>query len=236
MATIHNSANANEIAKNCLMCGDPLRVKFIAENFLENAKLVNSVRNMFAYTGTYKGKEITVMGHGMGMPSISIYAHELYKFYGVKNIIRAGSCGAIDSKIKLFDTIIVKNTFTSSNIASQLGLKDEKVLACSDNLFNKAKELVKGEKGYYFGDVLTSDVFYTPNNDETDKYLKLGCLAVEMEAFALNAVAKVNSGNSLTILTVSDIVGSNEITTAEQRQNSFTNMIKLALDVLVNID
>ncbi len=235
MATAHNSANVGDIAPNCIICGDPLRAKFIAENFLENPKLINSVRNMLGYTGTYKGKEITVMGHGMGMASISIYAHELYKFYGVKNIIRAGSVGGYDKNLKLFDTIIVDNAYTNSNIGEQIGIGDTKVLPSSRNLFNKAKELTKNNSNYISGDILSSDVFYTPNDNEMNTYTKLGCLGVEMEAFALNAVAKINGGNSLTILTVSNIIGSDEETTAEERQTSFTNMIKLALDVLAEI-
>lgn len=236
MATVHNSANVGDIAKNCVICGDPLRAKLIAENFLEDAKLINTVRNMFGYTGKYKGKEVTVMGHGMGMASISIYSHELYKFYGVKNIIRAGSCGGFDPKLKLFDTIIVDKAYTTSNIGEQLGVGTTRVLESSRDLFNKAVELTKGKENCYVGDILSSDVFYVPNDDETDKHLKLGCLAVEMEAFALNAVAKLNGGNALTILTVSDIVGTKEETTSEQRQNSFKNMLKIALDVLVEMD
>ena len=236
MATVHNSANVGDIAKNCVICGDPLRAKLIAEKFLENAKLVNTVRNMFAYTGTYKGKEITVMGHGMGMASISIYSHELYKFYGVKNIIRAGSCGAYDKKLDLFDTIIVDKAYTSSNIGETLGVGTTNVLSSSRNLFEKAKELAKDDKNCFVGDVVSSDVFYVPDSTEKDKYTKLGCLAVEMEAYALDAVAQINGGNALTILTVSDIVGEARETTAEQRQNSFNKMLQLALDVLVEMD
>ena len=133
------------------------------------------------------------------------------------------------------DTIIVDNAYTNSNIGEQIGIGDTKVLPSSRNLFNKAKELTKNNSNYISGDILSSDVFYTPNDNEMNTYTKLGCLGVEMEAFALNAVAKINGGNSLTILTVSNIIGSDEETTAEERQTSFTNMIKLALDVLAEI-
>ena len=235
MSTVHNSAKKGEIAKNCIMAGDPLRAKFIAENFLQNAKLLSSVRNMLCYTGEYKGEKITVMGSGMGMPSMGIYSHELYQFYGVENIIRVGSCGAIQKGFNLFDTIIVKNAHTTSNFGYQLGIGKTRKLASSKNLLNKALELCKDKPNHFAGDILTSDIFYTPNSDATDLYAKKGCLGVEMETFGLYAVAKVNKTNALTILTVSDIVGTSQQTTAEQRQNAFTNMITLALETLVNL-
>lgn len=230
MPTPHNMAKVGEIAENCIIVGDPLRAKFIVENFIPDAKLVNTVRNMYCYTGTYNGKPISVMGHGMGMASISIYVHELYAFYGVKNIIRAGSCGAINPKLKLFDVIVAQNAYTNSNIGEQLGVGEMRVLPASSNLLEKSKQFAKNDE--YFGDVLSSDVFYTPNNDETDKYAKLGCLAVEMEAFALYAEAKIHGTSALTILTVSDIVGVKEETTSEQRRTGFAKMAELALKIL----
>ena len=232
MSTVHNSAKKGEIAKNVIMAGDPLRAKFIAENFLIDAVLVNEIRNMLCYTGTYNNKPITVMGSGMGMPSMGIYSHELYSVYDVENIIRVGSCGAIQKHLKLFDTIIVKAAHTSSNFGKQLGIGNTKKLESSSVLFEKAKKLAENKDGYVCGDILTSDIFYTPNNNETTKFAKKGCLGVEMETFGLYAVSKVNKKNALTILTVSDIVGSNVQTTAEQRQTAFTNMITLALNTL----
>lgn len=235
MSTVHNSAKVGKIAQDCIMAGDPLRAKFIAETFLENAELLSSVRNMLCYTGVYKGKKITVMGSGMGMPSMGIYSHELYSVYKVKNIIRVGSCGAIQPNLKLFDTVIVKNAYTTSNFGSQLGIGNTRKLASTSSLFNKAVELSKNKENYITGDILTSDIFYTPNSKATNKFAKKGCLGVEMETFGLYAVAKVNCANALTILTVSDIVGTSLQTTAEQRQNAFTNMITLALDTLIGV-
>lgn len=230
MSTPHNMASVGDIAENCIMVGDPLRAKYIAETFLSDAKLVNTVRNMYCYTGIYNGKKISVMGHGMGMASISIYAHELYAFYGVKNIIRAGSCGAINSKLKLFDVIVAQNAYTTSNIGEQLGVGESKVLPATKSLFKKAEKYADDQT--FFGDVLSSDVFYTPNDIETDKHAKLGCLAVEMEAYALYAEAKIHGTNALTILTVSDIVGTKMETTSQQREKGFNKMIQLALNIL----
>ncbi len=232
MSTVHNSAKVGEIAKNVIMAGDPLRAKFIAENFLKDAKLVNQIRNMLCFTGTYNNKPVTVMGSGMGMPSMAIYSHELFSVYGVENIIRVGSCGAMQKNLKLFDTIIVKNAFTTSNFGEQVGVGKTRKLESSPVLFEKAKQLANNKPNHVCGDILTSDVFYTPNNKATSKFAKKGCLGVEMETFGLFAVSKINKKNALTILTVSDIIGSTEQTTPQQRQTAFTNMISLALNTL----
>lgn len=236
MSTVHNSAKVGEIAKNVIMAGDPLRAKFIAENFLKDARLVNEIRNMLCYTGTYNNKPVTVMGSGMGMPSMGIYSHELFSVYGAENIIRVGSCGAMQKNLKLFDTIIVKAAHTTSNFGEQLGIGRTRKLESSPYLIEKAVSLIKDEEGFVFGDILTSDIFYTPNNKATSKFAKKGCLGVEMETFGLYAVSKVNKKNALTILTVSDIIGSKEQTTAEQRQTAFTNMITLALNTLDSLN
>ena len=231
MSTVHNNAKVGEIAENVIMPGDPLRAKFIAENFLKNAKLVNTVRNMFCYTGEYNGKTISVMGSGMGMPSMAIYAEELYNHYGAKNIIRVGSAGGIDDRLKLLDVIIVKNAHTTSNFGKQLGIGSSKKLASSKPLFNLAKKCAKNNQRVFVGDVLTSDVFYDPYDEYTKKTYE-NKLAVEMETFGLFAVAKKCGKNAMAILTISDIVNKNEATSSEQREKSFMDMVKLALDVL----
>ena len=231
MSTVHNEAKVGEIAKDVIMAGDPLRAKHIAENILKNAKLVNSVRNMFCYTGEYNGKQISVMGSGMGMPSMAIYAEELFNHYGVQNIIRVGSAGAVNKKLKLLDVIIVNNAYTTSNFAFQLGLGKIKKFSSSRQLFNKAKKIVSQKQNHYVGDVLTTDVFYSPLDEATYKSYQ-NKLAVEMETFGLFAVAKKFGKSAASILTVSDIVGRSEQTTAKQRENSFMDMVYLALKVL----
>ena len=235
MATVHNSANVGDIAKDVLMAGDPLRAKFIAENFLENVKLVNSVRNMFCYTGTYKGKPISVMGSGMGMASIAIYSHELYAFYGVENIIRVGSCGAISKGLDLFDIIICDKAYTNSNIGKFIGDGFKDNIESSRVLFEKAKRKINGDKNCFVGNVFSSDIFYTNDSDNSNEYFeKLGCLGVEMESFALFAEAKRNNKNALTILTVSDVIGEDKKTTPKERETSFVKMMEVALEILLD--
>ena len=233
MSTVHNNAKVDEIAENVIMPGDPLRAKYIAENFLKDAKLVSTVRNMFCYTGEYNGKKITVMGSGMGMPSMAIYAEELFSHYGAKNIIRVGSAGAIDERLKLFDVIIVKNAHTTSNFGKQLGIGGAKKLPSSKNLFNLAIKYSKNNNRAFVGDVLTTDVFYDPYDEYTQKTYQ-GKLAVEMETFGLFAVAKKCGKNAMSILTISDIVEKNVSTSAEQREKSFMQMVELALKILTN--
>lgn len=233
MSTPHNSANVGEIAKNVLMPGDPLRAKFIAETFLEDVKLVNSVRNMFAYTGKYKGKNITVMGSGMGMPSIGIYSYELFSQYGVENILRIGSAGAYVDTLNIFDIILVKSAWSESSFAkTQNGYEkdetypDEKL---NDKIIEIAKKL---NIPIHLSKIHSSDVFY--RDAEKEYYKKIfkdkGCEAVEMESFALFHNAKVLGKKAACLLTISDSFTSKKATTAEERELSFTNMMKIALE------
>lgn len=232
MSTPHNKANTGEIAKTVLMPGDPLRAKFIAETFLENPKLVNSVRNMFAYTGTYKGKEVTVMGSGMGMPSIGIYSYELFSFYGVEKIIRVGSCGAYQENVKLYDVVIAQGSCTDSNFASQYNLNGTFSALSSYSLLKAAvDEAEKLNVPYHVGNIMSSDIFYNDEKDVWKKWANMGVLAVEMESYALFAQAARLKKQALTILTVSDSLVTHEETTAEEREKSFTAMMKIALEI-----
>lgn len=232
MSTPHNKANTGEIAKTVLMPGDPLRAKFIAETFLENPKLVNSVRNMFAYTGTYKGKEVTVMGSGMGMPSIGIYSYELFSFYGVEKIIRVGSCGAYQENVKLYDVVIAQGSCTDSNFASQYNLNGTFSALSSYSLLKAAvDEAEKLNIPYHVGNIMSSDIFYNDEKDVWKKWANMGVLAVEMESYALFAQAARLKKQALTILTVSDSLVTHEETTAEEREKSFTAMMKIALEI-----
>ncbi|HHU28686.1 TPA: purine-nucleoside phosphorylase [bacterium] len=232
MSTPHNKAKNGEIAKTVLMPGDPLRAKFIAENFLENPKLVNTVRNMFAYTGTYNGKGVTVMGSGMGMPSIGIYSYELFQFYGVEKIIRVGSCGAYQKDLKLYDVIIAQGACTDSGFASQYNLNGTFSAISSFELLRKAvEEADKLNIPYHVGNILSSDIFYHDEADSWKKWAKMGVLAVEMESYALFAQAARLNKKALTILTVSDSLVTKEETTAEEREKSFTQMMKIALEL-----
>ena len=232
MSTPHNKANTGEIAKTVLMPGDPLRAKFIAETFLENPKLVNSVRNMFAYIGNYKGKEVTVMGSGMGMPSIGIYSYELFSFYGVEKIIRVGSCGAYQENVKLYDVVIAQGSCTDSNFASQYNLNGTFSALSSYSLLKAAvDEAEKLNVPYHVGNIMSSDIFYNDEKDVWKKWANMGVLAVEMESFALFAQAARLKKQALTILTVSDSLVTHEETTAEEREKSFTAMMKIALEI-----
>lgn len=231
MPTPHNQAKVGDFAKTVLMPGDPLRAKFIAETFLENPRQVNGVRNMFGYTGTYKGKEVSVMGSGMGMPSIGIYAYELFAFYGVEKIIRVGSCGAYTNDVKLFDVIIAQGASTDSNFGHQYGLPGTISAISSFPLLRKAVESAEAlHLPYHVGNVLSSDVFYNAQGDTWKKWAEMGILAVEMESYALFTTAAKLHKQALCILTVSDSLVTHEETTAEERQTSFTNMMKIALE------
>ncbi|MBU2712878.1 purine-nucleoside phosphorylase [Zooshikella harenae] len=234
MPTPHINAKEGAFADTVLMPGDPLRAKFIAENFLENAELVTDVRNMFGYTGTYKGRRISVMGSGMGIPSISIYAKELITEYNVKNIIRVGSCGAIHSDINLQDVIIGMGASTDSNV-NRIRFKnyDFAALANFDLLQNayvtaKAKNLP-----VRVGNIFSADLFYTPDPSSFDTMEKYNVLGVEMEAAGLYGVAAEYGANALAILTVSDHIRRGEALSAEDRQTTFKNMIELALDSII---
>ncbi|GLX83646.1 purine-nucleoside phosphorylase [Thalassotalea eurytherma] len=231
MATPHISAQKNDFAKTVLMPGDPLRAKFIAENFLENVKEVNAVRNMFGYTGTYKGKEVSVMGSGMGVPSISIYATELFKQYNVESIIRIGSCGAVRDDIKVRDIIVGMSASTDSNVNRQR-LKGADFAPCADFglLRNVADTADKMGINIHVGNIFTADLFYTPNPEMFGLMEKNGILAVEMEAAGLYGVAAECGKKALTVLTVSDHIKTGEETTAEERQTTFKEMMELTLE------
>ena len=233
MATPHIEVDDRGLfAKTVLMPGDPLRAKFVAENYLTDAKLVNRVRNMFAYTGYYKGKKVTVMGSGMGMPSIGIYSYELFKFYDVENIIRIGSCGAYDPKLKLYDVIIVEKAFSESSYAQVAFGYPENILPATEGLV-KALNEAADRLGIPVTNatIHSSDVFYRHQGDVfRDVRDKYGCAAGEMESFALFANARFLGKNAACILTVSDSLVTREETTAEERQNSFHRMMEIALD------
>ncbi len=227
-----NVSEQGIIAETVLMPGDPLRAKFIAETYLENPVQFNTVRNMFGYTGTYKGKKISIMGSGMGMPSIGIYSYELIHFYGVKNLIRIGSCGAIQEDLKIRDIVIGISASTNSNYASQYDLPGTFAPTASWALIKKAVDIAD-QKGIptRVGNILSSDIFYDDDPDTWRKWAKMGVLAIEMEAAALYMNAARAGVNALCVLTVSDSLVSHEVTTAEERQTSFTNMMEIALEL-----
>ena len=231
MPTPHIAAQPGEFAETVLMPGDPLRAKFIAENFLENTKCITQVRNMFGYTGTYKGKRVSVMGSGMGVPSISIYATELYKDYGVEKIIRIGSCGAVRDDIKIRDIIVGMAASTDSNVNRQR-FHNVDFAACAD--FSLLKSVVdtaeKLGKPVHVGNIFTADLFYTPQPEMFATMEKYGILAVEMEAAALYGVAAEYGKKALTVLTVSDHIKTGEQTTAAERETTFKDMMELTLE------
>ncbi|WP_235070940.1 purine-nucleoside phosphorylase [Turicibacter sp. TJ11] len=220
------------IAETVLLPGDPLRAKFIADTFLEDVVQFNTVRNMFGYTGTYKGKKISVMGSGMGIPSIGIYSYELIHFYGVKNLIRIGSCGSIREDVKIRDVIIGMGACTNSNYAAQYELPGTYAPIASWELLNKAVT-VANEKGINVkvGNILSSDTFYDAQKDSWKKWASMGVMGIEMEAAALYMNAAYAGVNALCILTVSDSLVTHELTTAEERQNTFTQMMEIALEL-----
>ena len=233
--TPHNEAKKEDIADIVLMPGDPLRAKYIAENYLENYKLINSVRNMLGYTGLYKGKRLTVFASGMGMPSMGIYAYELYKFYDVKSIIRLGSCGAYSPDLNIFDTILVNSSYTEGNFAYGLeGVDCHKAKADKElnlALENKAKEL---GINLISGDVLCSEVFdyYVKDlNDLINRFPKdMNIIGAEMESFALFYTAKYLNKKAACLLTVVDSHYKKQEISAEDREKSLNTMIKLALE------
>ncbi|MBP3713665.1 MAG: purine-nucleoside phosphorylase [Bacilli bacterium] len=232
MSTPHNDANLGDIAKTVLLPGDPLRAKYIAEHFLENPKQFNKTRNMFGFTGTYKGKEVSVMGSGMGQASLGIYVSELFKFYGVEQVIRIGSAGAYSPDCKIFDVVIAQGACTNSNFAVQYQLDGTFSAISSYDLLEKAVAKAK-EMGvrYHVGNIYSSDLFYSANPDIWKKWADLGCLCVEMESYALFCLAAQYHKKALSILTISDSFLTSEVTTAEQREKSFTNMMEIALSL-----
>ena len=233
MATPHNSAALGDFAKTVLMPGDPLRAKLIAETFLEDAKLVNNVRGIHGYTGTYKGTPVSVMASGMGCPSIGIYSYELFTQYGVDNIIRIGSAGAISPDLKLRDVVAGMGACTNSSFAQQYRLPGTFAPICNYELLTFATEAAK-ELGIRMpvGNLFSSDTFYDAAASTMD-WAKMGCLAVEMEAAALYCNAAYTHKRALAICSISDSLVTGEELNAEERQNSFTNMMKIALEIAV---
>ncbi|MBR5325816.1 MAG: purine-nucleoside phosphorylase [Prevotella sp.] len=230
--TPHIGAKYGEIAETVIMAGDPLRAKFMAENFLEDAVQFNNVRGMLGYTGTYKGKRISVMGHGMGGPSIGIYTYELYNFYGVKQIIRVGSAGSIKEDLHVGDLVIAMGACTNSNYAAQYELPGTFAPIADFGMLRRAAETCD-RLGYRYqvGNVLTSDTFYT-ENPHNEKWINMGVLAVEMEIAILYMNAARSGNKALAICTVSDHIITGEATTAEERQLTFTKMMDVAFSVI----
>ena len=240
--TPHINATPSDFARTVLMPGDPLRSKFIAEHFLDNAALVNNVRGVHGYTGTYKGERVSVMASGMGMPSIGIYSYELYRFFGVENIMRIGSAGAMNENIRVRDIVMGIGACTNSNFAHQYHLPGSFAPVADYKMLKTCADLAE-EMGirYHVGNILSSDTFY---NDEenvfdgfrsTPSWSKMGVMAVEMEAAALYMNAARCGKSALAICTISDHLLTGEATTAEERQNSFTQMMELALETAVRL-
>ncbi|EOG7786705.1 purine-nucleoside phosphorylase [Vibrio fluvialis] len=236
MATPHINAQPSDFADTVLMPGDPLRAKFIAETYLEDVKQVCDVRNMFGYTGTYKGKKVSVMGHGMGIPSCSIYVHELIAEYGVKNIIRIGSCGAVRDDVKLMDVVIGMGASTDSKVNRiRFSGHDFAAIADYDLLETAVNQARAHNVPVKVGNVFSADLFYTPEPEIFEKMKNLGILGVDMEAAGIYGVAADLGARALTILTVSDHILRGEKLSSEDRQKSFHDMMQVALETAINI-
>ena len=236
MATPHINAKVGDFAKTVLMPGDPLRAKFIAENFLEGAKLVNNVRGIQGYTGSWKGEPVSVMASGMGMPSIGIYSYELYDFFEVENIMRIGSIGGMSERVKIRDIIIGMGACTNSNYATQYNVQGTYAPIADYGMMKTAiEECEKLGASYVVGNILSSDMFYNADPTVTERWIKLGVLGVEMEAAALYMNAAYAGKRALAICTVSDHLLTGEATTAEERQNSFTEMMEVALNTAIRL-
>ena len=230
--TPHIGAKFGEIAETVIMAGDPLRAKFMAEKYLENPVEFNHVRGMFGFTGTYHGKRVSVMGHGMGMPSIGIYTYELYNFYGVKTIIRVGSAGSINMDLHVGDIAIAMGACTNSNYVNQYELPGTYAPIADFTLVRGAAEACERfGYNYMVGNVLSSDTFYS-DNPQNDKWMKMGVLAVEMEIAALYMNAARAGKRALGICPISDHILTGEATTAEERQTTFTHMMDVAFSLL----
>lgn len=233
--TPHNEAKKGDIANIVIMPGDPLRAKYIAENFLDDYSLVNSVRGMYAYTGTYKGKKITVMASGMGMPSMGIYSYELYKFYDVETIIRIGSCGAYSKDLNLFDIVLSENCFTEGNYALTMNNEDCHMVSSNSDINNIIKETAKENNvNLYVGNTVCTDcfdIYMTDVNQFLDRIPEnFSPISAEMEAFALFYTAKLLNKKASCIMSVVDSKYIDKVATPEERQTGLNNMIKLALD------
>lgn len=235
--TPHINATPEDFAKTVLMPGDPLRSKFIAENFLTDAKLINNVRGIQGYTGTYQGKRVSVMASGMGMPSIGIYSYELFNFFGVENIMRIGSAGSLHMDVKVRDIVMAMGASTNSNYARQFQIPGTYAPIASYRMLKQA--IVEAEKigaSYHVGNVLSSDTFYDDQADANDYWKKMGILCIEMETAALYMNAARAGKNALGIFTISDHILTGEALSAEERQNSFTQMMEVALNTAVALD
>ncbi|MFT5235328.1 MAG: purine-nucleoside phosphorylase [Shewanella sp.] len=236
MATPHINAADGAFAETVLFPGDPLRAKYIAETFLENVEQVTDVRNMFGYTGTYKGTRISVMGSGMGIPSASIYATELIKDYGVKNLIRVGTCGAISTDVKVRDVIIGMGACTDSQV-NRLRFKGQDFAAIADYSLLSAVVKAADAKGtkYRVGNVFSADLFYTPDPSMFDVMEKMNILGVEMEAAGLYGVAAEFGAKALCVVTVSDHIRTGEKTSSDERQTTFNEMIEMTLEAAITL-
>ena len=236
MATPHINAEKGDFAPTVLMPGDPLRSQFIAENYLENARLVNNVRGVQGYTGSYHGVPVSVMASGMGIPSIGIYSYELYNFYGVENILRVGSAGAMSEKLRVRDIVLGQGACTNSNYACQFGVQGTFAPIADFGLLRCAAEIAEERKlPYAVGNLFSADIFYNDDPSVTPNWQKLGALAVEMEAAGLYMNAARAGKKALAICTISDHLLTGEATTAEERQNTFRDMMELALEVAVRV-
>ena len=230
--TPHIGAKLGDIAETVIMAGDPLRVKFMAETFLDDPVQFNNVRGMLGYTGSYKGKRVSVMGHGMGMPSIGIYTYELFNFYGVKTIIRVGSAGSIQHDLHVGDLVVAMGACTNSNYVSQYELPGSYAPIADFGLVRRAVDTCE-RLGYHYkvGNVFSSDTFYS-ENAHNDKWINMGVLAVEMEIAALYMNAARSGNRALGICTISDHILTGEVTTAEERQTTFTHMMDVAFSLI----
>ena len=230
--SVHIEAKKGEIAETILLPGDPLRAKWIAETFFEDPKCFNTIRNMLGYTGTYKGKRVSVMGTGMGVPSISIYSHELITEYGVKNLIRVGSAGSYQAHVKVYDVVLAMAASSTSGVNElRFGGADYAPTADFD-LFMKAVNAARAKNiNVKAGNVLTSDIFYADDFESYKKWSKFGVLCVEMEAAGLYTVAAQHNVNALAILTISDSLVTGDRTSSKERQTTFKNMVEIALEL-----
>ncbi len=234
MSTPHINAEPGDFAETVLMPGDPLRAKFIAENFLENPRLVTDVRGMLGFTGSYKGQALSVMGHGVGIPSCSLYCTELINEFGVKRLIRAGSCGNVNESVKLRDIIIAMGACTDSKV-NRIRFRGHDFAAIADYRLLRSAVTVAGQRGlsFHVGNIFSSDLFYTPEPEIFALMKKYNVLGVEMETAGIYGLAAELGARALAICTVSDHITNNERLTAEERQSGFTDMIELALDTAV---
>ena len=236
MGTPHISAKIGDFAKTVLMPGDPLRAKYIAETFLKDAVLVNNVRGIQGYTGLWKGERVSVMASGMGMPSIGIYSYELFNFFEVDNIMRIGSIGGMSPNVKIRDILIGMGACTTSSYVRQFNLQGDFAPIASYNMMKIAiEECEKLGASYAVGNILSSDMFYNADTEASAKWTKMGVLGVEMEAAALYMNAAAAGKNALAICTVSDHLLTGEATTPEERQNSFTEMMEVALNTAIRL-